>query len=356
MRMLTRVLLTLLLAQILLPASAARQDAPGLVIAGHVFDQSGRPFAGAAVYAIREGQPPGKIFSGRSGAGGEFVVRVREPGRYAVLANKSNHSWDEGYMPQNIPFFRYPGATADVTVAAGGALHGVQLRLAPRNGVVAGRIVDAATGLPVQAVRFKRCQVDHPTICNGGSSRVERGAFYLAAPHVPFTMKIEADDYEDWFAPDGVSEGAILSVPSGERLTLEVALRRRAEASAKAIDESEKQAGVHLPAPAQVSPADGATFDHFPRRTRLEWSPVEGAASYRVEVDFCEGREDRRHDCFNPSPFTNSKLAPPSARLQGTTYEFDFVGAQPGRWRVWAVDAEGREGFKSPWRRFVYQR
>ena len=31
-----------------------------------------------------------------------------------------------------------------------------------------------------------------------------------------------------------------------------------------------------------------------------------------------------------------------------------FVGAQPGRWRVWAVDKEGREGFKSPWRLFVY--
>jgi len=34
--------------------------------------------------------------------------------------------------------------------------------------------------------------------------------------------------------------------------------------------------------------------------------------------------------------------------------EFSFVGAQPGRWRVWAVDKEGREGFKSPWRRYVY--
>lgn len=35
-------------------------------------------------------------------------------------------------------------------------------------------------------------------------------------------------------------------------------------------------------------------------------------------------------------------------------YKFDFVGAQPGRWRVWAVDNEGREGEKSPWRTFTY--
>jgi len=39
-----------------------------------------------------------------------------------------------------------------------------------------------------------------------------------------------------------------------------------------------------------------------------------------------------------------------------TSYEFRFIGAQPGRWRVWGVDKEDREGFKSAWRNFVYLR
>jgi hypothetical protein len=113
--------------------------------------------------------------------------------------------------------------------------------------------------------------------------------------------------------------------------------------------------GVNLPAPPQLSPADGATFDHFPRRTRLEWSPVEGAASYAVEVDYCEARGSRAGGCADPQPLASlMKNVPPTHGVKGTAYEFDFGGAQPGRWRVWAVDGEGREGFKSPWRRFVY--
>ena len=57
----------------------------------------------------------------------------------------------------------------------------------------------------------------------------------------------------------------------------------------------------------------------------------------------------------NPQPFrmTNN---PPTSGIVNTTYDFQFVGAQSGRWRVWALDKEGREGFKSAWRVFVYLR
>jgi hypothetical protein len=41
--------------------------------------------------------------------------------------------------------------------------------------------------------------------------------------------------------------------------------------------------------------------------------------------------------------------------LSEPTYTYDFVGAQPGCWRAWAVDQSGVEGMKSPWWRFEYQ-
>jgi hypothetical protein len=37
-----------------------------------------------------------------------------------------------------------------------------------------------------------------------------------------------------------------------------------------------------------------------------------------------------------------------------TLYTFDWVGAQPGRWRVWAVDAKGHAGARSDWSYFAY--
>jgi hypothetical protein len=123
---------------------------------------------------------------------------------------------------------------------------------------------------------------------------------------------------------------------------------------ATAMSESEKRAGVHLPAPVQLAPADNAKFKHYPRTTKLEWTPVAGAVSYTVDLDYCEGNQRDRSACVDPQPLI-LKENPPLKGILGTTYQFLFLGAQPGRWRVWAVDKEGRTGFKSPWRRFFYQ-
>jgi hypothetical protein len=60
---------------------------------------------------------------------------------------------------------------------------------------------------------------------------------------------------------------------------------------------------------------------------------VPGASFYKVEIQFQSGS--------NWSPLG------PVKSTRTITHTFDFVGAQPGRWRVWAVDGEGKEGPKS---------
>jgi len=54
-------------------------------------------------------------------------------------------------------------------------------------------------------------------------------------------------------------------------------------------------------------------------------------------------------------PLTRWRNAPPPSGIEGTKYEFVFPGTQPGRWRVWAVDAKGRPGAKTPWSLFFYK-
>ncbi|MGH9766900.1 MAG: redoxin domain-containing protein [Blastocatellia bacterium] len=101
-----------------------------------------------------------------------------------------------------------------------------------------------------------------------------------------------------------------------------------------------------LPAPKLVSPEHLSHFDHYPRTTVLVWEAVPGAAGYRVETDFkyrgIWANEDRGDAHV--------------VEVKETSYKFNFVGAQPGRWRVWTFDARGREGAKSEWREFVYSR
>lgn len=103
-----------------------------------------------------------------------------------------------------------------------------------------------------------------------------------------------------------------------------------------------------LPAPVQISPANRANFDHFPRTTTLKWRAVHNASSYTVEID-CY------HCCLaNKWCADVGKVWKVVKDLTTTSYTFDFVGKQSGRWRVWAVGADGTQGSKSDWWEFVY--
>jgi len=105
-----------------------------------------------------------------------------------------------------------------------------------------------------------------------------------------------------------------------------------------------------LTAPVQVSPANGTVFNNFPRHTKLDWKPVQGAARYGLEID-CFGCCQAGKWCTDVG---GKYINVPS--VNATEYTFDFVGAQPGRWRVWAIDAQGHAGPKSPWWEFKYTR
>lgn len=96
--------------------------------------------------------------------------------------------------------------------------------------------------------------------------------------------------------------------------------------------------------PILVSPADGAVFDIFPRTTTYVWQAVPGATSYRIQIQFCQ------------AACTDANSAPwKTQTVTGTSFTNDFVGAQPGRWRVTAVFPTG-DGATSDWRQFRYTR
>lgn len=105
-----------------------------------------------------------------------------------------------------------------------------------------------------------------------------------------------------------------------------------------------------LGAPEQVSPAEGAVFNRYPRTTRVAWKPVKNAASYGVQVD-CFGCCAKGQYCAEVGESWYVQTG-----IEATSFTFGFVGAQPGAWRVWAIDAEGKKGPPSPWRKFRYTR
>jgi hypothetical protein len=100
-----------------------------------------------------------------------------------------------------------------------------------------------------------------------------------------------------------------------------------------------------LAAPTQLAPPDGAVYSHFPRTLTLEWSAVPNASSYGVDLEVCPPQ-----GCTTGTfPWT-----PPIRDLRETSHTLNFVGAQPGRWRVWATNGSGMTGAVSPWREFRF--
>ena len=103
-----------------------------------------------------------------------------------------------------------------------------------------------------------------------------------------------------------------------------------------------------LPAPSLASPSDSSTFNYFPRTLSLFWNGVNGVAYYMVEVDY-----------YNPSINQweydyNGSIWQTYSNITANTQQINFAGAQPGRWRVWAVDANGVAGTKSNWFHFAF--
>jgi hypothetical protein len=103
-----------------------------------------------------------------------------------------------------------------------------------------------------------------------------------------------------------------------------------------------------LSAPRQLSPQSGSTFNFFPRKTTLKWSAVLGATAYGVEIDCFSCCVNNRW-CTDVGKEWN--VVP---NVKATEYTFDFVGAQPGRWRVWAVGPRGETSPKTGWWEFKY--
>lgn len=335
--------------------STPQQARAPFLVTGQVVDAEGRPISGALIYAVPETVGPGAVlWRGGTNENGEFSVAVGSAGRYKMMPDHT----DSNRMPQTIPFYRHPTlAPPVVTLNEANPAQQVRVEIVPPSGAVSLRLIDAPTGRPAERARIKACLAAEPTVCFRLSAFTAIGvdATIVRAAYLPFTIEVTADGYETWRAPGDAGDAAPLAVASGATLELDVKLVRRPGAQ----PEWEKRRGVHPPAPVQLSPAPDAVFDHYPRRTRLEWSPVAGAVSYSVEIDFCQPKDCERKDGRSvfaepQSLFLHTTQDSPPTGITGTSYEFRFVGAQPGRWRVWAVDAEGREGFKSGWRRFVY--
>lgn len=341
-----KLLHTCLLVSLLLSVTEAQtaQQNP-LVINGQVLDDQGRPVSGARVIASPDSGLRGRVPSASSNSRGEFTISVYKSDSFTVSASKLA----DDYPSSNNPFY-YPteDSLAQVWVREGQAAPFATIRFGTKAGKIAGRIVDAETGRVVEDVKITLCRAEAPKYCHRPIAKYSGGVFNIPVPSAPFTVQVSAPGYKDWYgAQGGDRQPVAVQVTAGTTKVLTVPLERL-----PALGDDANPAA--LGAPQMLSPANGTEFAHAPRTTRLEWSAVPGAVSYTVELEVCQPGGADGKDCQDPQ-LLQIRRNPPLSGIEGTSYAFIFIGAQPGRWRVWAVDAQGRMGVKSPWSYFLYK-
>jgi hypothetical protein len=199
------------------------------------------------------------------------------------------------------------------------------------------------TGSAVSVQAWGACE---PTPCNWGT---KPGIAYSG--DVSQNVAANTDDISVVF-PQGFGNVILIIRPDGADRIIVTNLTQFTDGSGRSnystTDTFEKARETALAAPELSGPRCGSVFDLYPRTTHLIWKPVSGATSYTVEIDCFDCCENGKW-CTD---IGKTYLVVPDIRT--TSYTFDFVGAQPGRWRVWAIGRSNSEGVKSPWCEFRY--
>src|SRR5262249_41741331 len=107
-----------------------------------------------------------------------------------------------------------------------------------------------------------------------------------------------------------------------------------------------------MAAPRPSQPPCGTTIawpakDHL---LVLGWEPVNGASTYTVEAD-CFGCSGGNWSSQGGATWHMREGLGLRSPIYSSTLHVDLhnAGGQALRWRVWAIDQDGRQGRKSPW-------
>ncbi len=190
-------------------------------IRGRVLDPSGKPVAGASVYAKTTAPSASGMFATKSDRLGAFFFREAPTGEYRVYATTDDTDISHG-------FFNSPPWTINVLVREAQVTRGVTVRLYPNVATLLGIAQDKITGVRVVNPRMVLHSHDNPKRWISIGTNLPDYRFRILVPDIPLIIKVSADGYEDWYyGSDGTKEHAeVLQLAPGTTKELAIPLRK----------------------------------------------------------------------------------------------------------------------------------
>jgi hypothetical protein len=164
-------------------------------VAGRVLDTEGCGVSKTTVFADKSDAPMGKRPYGYTDEQGNFLIKVWAPGTYLIYASKE----EDGYPPTHSTF-HFVGSIVppQITVKDEQVTSGVVVRLGPKTARLTGHILDSATNEIIKNAQITLRRVDNPDYMFSTGPGIN-GQLNILVPSVPFTMKVTAPGYEDWY-------------------------------------------------------------------------------------------------------------------------------------------------------------
>jgi hypothetical protein len=195
-------------------------------VEGVVLDSSGHPVQHASVY-YQYMEEPSQVRDGQveTDCSGQFVIDHVLPRRIEIRARKESVFYTDtllgSYAQPNEPEF------PQVQVVADESVKGVIVRLGRQGGLLRVRVLDADTKGPLGGIGYRLCRTDNLRGLSSCAAGGKPGEFHLVVPSAPITLKIGADNYEDWNYRDEGTGSPLLQLDPGEAKSLTVYLKRK---------------------------------------------------------------------------------------------------------------------------------
>lgn len=133
---------------------------------------------------------------------GKFSLQIEQPGKYVISAWQEEKAYPDrrltAYGPPAVPL-------PEVVIEEGLMEQSVTIYLGPEAGKLTARVFNAETNQPIESGQIDLIQRSAERFIFGKRNSFATGGFQLLVPAGPFTLKVSAAGYKDWYG-DGRSK------------------------------------------------------------------------------------------------------------------------------------------------------
>jgi hypothetical protein len=201
-----------------------RAQRPIVFLSGHVYQNNGKPLAGAKVslFPLEVGiaGPMPETISDKDGG---YQMSVPALGKTRILARLERLGYPNTfYKVFADPHDHFP----EVTLARGEPLEQVDIHLGTADGIVDGEVIDRETGKVVNSAKITLRWANDPSVFLSEGIRVG-GSFEYSLPKRPITITIDAPGYRTWSYTNASNSSHHIELDPAEHVSIRAELEKK---------------------------------------------------------------------------------------------------------------------------------